>query len=440
MKIITKKEVQSLAALLIAVLLLEFFFGGLSLHLKNSNEKTAQNVTAGAILALQTPTAGTANSSFHDDVFAPGTVLGEPGANPSTWVNPDSVIGAPAPSWSNPALDPFGGPGPTINAGTTGGTTGAAGGATGGATGGTGGVGGSAAGQAGAQAGAQAASCAAPAGGVAVPHQQCQTPATTNGTPCGPIYTPGGVIQGVCAGACCTAAGFTSAQSSIGSFMKALGLGVAISGITGLVGQLFTGGSGGDYGGYDGAWAQYSQSGDSSHLLDFGSDTLTSGGSGQLGGFDVAFGDDDDKSTDLEYGTSIVQQAQNTGADRNGDGVVTSFEKIQNAAQTQEVAEVTGDSDVEREFNSSAFGDADFGLGDRLSLADLEREAEEARRREALLNEQQGAAQTGTIRDYRSSSISQSGGDGDGTDENTIGTEASWWQKLLLFLGGLLGL
>ena len=73
----------------------------------------------------------------------------------------------------------------------------------------------------------------------------------------------------------------------------------------------------------------------------------------------------------------------------------------------------------------------------------MERAAEEARRREALLNEQNANGED--ITDYRNSAISQSGGANDSLADSYYDSlseeeKLSWWQRFLLFISQAVGL
>ena len=119
---------------------------------------------------------------------------------------------------------------------------------------------------------------------------------------------------------------------------------------------------------------------------------------------------------------------------KDSDSVSTTYEPTGSAGGSGSGASGSGTTVTT---DGSSIGS---GVDGTLSLADLERAAEEARRREALLNEQSGTR----VGDYRDSNVSLSGNRNNDLARDYYasleeGTALSWWQRLMLFLGGLVG-
>ncbi len=242
-----------------------------------------------------------------------------------------------------------------------------------------------------------------------------------DGTACTPIGTTGGTITGVCFAGKCRAVGFTTGGNALNMFTNSLIQGATQSITQQLLGGLFGGGYGGDYPTPE----DYEFEGD---FLDFGTTTP----SGDLD-LDFVF---DDTSTDLDYTTNTVTETFVFNPDDYGRpevAVVSVPNSVPGDNLNGYVTPITGLSQFEIDLASSSFNtDAYPDTRGGISLADLERDAAEARAREALLNERNGISNN--LLDYRSSNVGGynplSGGEVQEEED-----EKTWWQKILAAFG-----
>ena len=259
-----------------------------------------------------------------------------------------------------------------------------------------------------------------------------------------------GEINGVCNAGCCQVATYTQAPTSIfggslgGGFIEGVAQGVVVQTAVGFINNLISGGlGGGSYSGSGGS--QYGYVDDVNTFLDITDDY---GNNDNSNGFNLNFDPDNSSnntsSNGLTYGnndssnnTSGGTQSggSNTQTTQSGDSITTSYESLDRGNNSGVVNTEFGQELLDNLDNP------DYTSG--LSLADLERAAEEARRREALLNEQNANGED--ITDYRNSAISQSGGANDSLADSYYDSlseeeKLSWWQRFLLFISQAVGL
>lgn len=298
--------------------------------------------------------------------------------------------------------------------------------------------------------------CPAPAGAVYVNHEACIPPGWPpyppngkNGQPCEAIAPSGQYIQGICTWGCCEVVAYTSASSIFGGslgggFLEGIAEGIVVQTAVGFITNLIGGGLGTDsYSG--GSGSQYGYIDDVETFLTVTDDY----GNNSNNGFNLEFGTDNTNSNTnnnkgLTYSTATNTgtKTTSTGNSKNaqttnpGDSVTTSYESLGGGSNTTGGGNTAFGNELLNS-PSSAYSNSS------LSLADLERSAEDARRREALLNEK-NANDTGNISDYRSSGISQSGSNNSLSDGyyDSLGndTKLSWWQRFIIFVTNTLGL
>ena len=284
---------------------------------------------------------------------------------------------------------------------------------------------------------ANAQSCGeVPQGALIVTHLVCQPSPEKDGRPCEVSgIVDGQQIVGMCTAGCCKVVAYTPSLdifSSLGGggFWSQLGTGLLISGAQSLLGQLF-----GDLGGTTGSTGgiQYRIEDTPGYLssIDTGSDLY-------LDDFNLVFEDNTDiVTTPLTYtntvsGTTLLPiQVDTTPVVVIPTNPTVTVDSTNVTPSYTEVVTTTPEEFFD--FSSTDYTAVD----NRLSLADLEREAEEARRREALLNEQRGITNLGDIGDYRSSNINRGGTTEEVTEEEE---KLSWWQALVLLIGYTFGL
>ncbi len=292
--------------------------------------------------------------------------------------------------------------------------------------------------------------CGTPPGAVFVNHQICNPPGPpSNGGHdtyyCHARLPDGLILDGSCMAGCCRMTNYTPYGSVFGGGGGTLGEriveGIVVQTAVGALQSLFSGMTGGSYGGggyYGGGSPQYID--DIDTYLDYETGKEDNTNKPDLG-FDDEPNDNTNNNGSLTYGsgdsgTSWYQNIVNavTGKNtKNTDSVSTTYEQTSGTGST-------GSGSVGVGAGSSNGSSVGAGVDGTLSLADLERAAEEARRREALLNEQNGTG----VGDYRDSNVSLSGGRNNDLASDYYasleeGTTLSWWQRLLLFLSGLVG-
>tara|TARA_B100000745_G_scaffold265317_1_gene190318 strand:+ start:84 stop:1085 length:1002 start_codon:yes stop_codon:yes gene_type:complete len=291
-----------------------------------------------------------------------------------------------------------------------------------------------------------------PPGALIVTHQVCAAVPQSNGSPCQVIGAPG--IAGMCMNGCCQVVAYTPPPSIFGGalgggFIEGVAQGVVVQTAVGFINNLISGGLGtGAYSGSSGT--QYDYIDGATTFLDTIDDYGTNNNDT---GFNLDFGDDnsdnanttgspftildrDNPNTNVTGGASSVPNNNENTQEPEGDSVTTSYQSLDGGVNNSD----RRTTEFGQEFLDN-LDDPAYSSG--LSLAELERAAEEARRREALLNEQN--AVSGNIGDYRSSNVSQSGLNGDsladgyydslGTDEERL----AWWRRILILIGEALG-
>ncbi|QSH39159.1 hypothetical protein JXR01_02530 [Candidatus Kaiserbacteria bacterium] len=295
--------------------------------------------------------------------------------------------------------------------------------------------------------------------GVYINHEVCQPagppPKGRDGLfICWATGITGGAVNGVCTAGCCQVSTYTPAPTGIfggslgGGFIEGVAQGIVVQTAVGFINNLISGGIGTDsYSGSGGT--QYDYIDDVSTFLDVTDDY---GANNNDNGFNLDFGDDnsDDSSNTDSIFTILDREnpttnttggaspaTNNTRNTQTGDSVTTSYQSLDGGSSNSS----GGNTEFGQELLDN-LDDPAYTSG--LSLAELERAAEEARRREALLNEQN--AGTGDIGDYRSSNVSQSGTDADLLAEgyyDSLGTEEerlAWWRRILMLIADTLGL
>lgn len=395
MKVVTKKEFRTLAFLLIAIFVLEFLFGGVSVQLKQASESVKHRQFAAA-----------------------------------PWVNPDAAPGGPgscaaleASSVGNAFLNPA-----------------------------------QEAGIKSAHAFCKAIDEAAHGKGGHIVGGVTSCPVSGFTPPLAGLCAHDAKVACCAYDPSTVTAGGAISTFFGGDFTKALGQGLIISTAMGLVNQLIGGAMGGGGGSYTGdSGIQFRNEAEEQAYLQFSNDGL--GAEVGIDAFSLAFGNgntEEDTTTSLAYGTPVSTDTS-TGASQKqpateGDSVSTSYEQRRNTGQgnsSGDVAPIPGGNEFEQDFYGSSLSASDLEFSDGLSLVDLELGAqEELRRREALGNEQRGLEDSGGLRDYRSSNIAQSDSPvGLNPLSNTRYDDLeyegedklSWWQTLILFIGKLLG-
>ncbi|PCI30834.1 hypothetical protein COB52_00675 [Candidatus Kaiserbacteria bacterium] len=231
----------------------------------------------------------------------------------------------------------------------------------------------------------------------------------------------GQFVSGFCQGGYCKAGTFTSGGGALQMFTNSLIQSATQSITQQLLGGLFGGGYGGDYPTPD----DYEFEG---NFLDFGTTTP----SGDLD-FNFVF---DDTSTDLDYTPNTVTETfvfNPNDYGRPNVAVVNVPNSVPGDNLNGYVTPITGMTQFEIDLSSSSFNTDSYpSTQGGISLADLERDAAEARAREALLNERNGISSD--LLDYRSSNVGGynplSGGE---YQEDEV--EKTWWQKILAAFG-----
>jgi hypothetical protein len=299
-----------------------------------------------------------------------------------------------------------------------------------------------------------------PPGALIVTHQACQPPGpqskggrdfmpcTVNG------LVAGQQVTGQCFAGCCRVVAYTPPPSIFGGalgggFIEGVAQGVVVQTAVGFINNLISSGLGTDaYSGSSGT--QYDYIDGATTFLDTIDDYGTVNNDT---GFNLDFGDDnsdDSRNTDSIF--TILDRENPTTNTTGGDSSATNNNTNTQARDsvTTSYQSLDGDPDISSESENTAFGEElldnmnDPAYTSGLSLAELERAAEEARRREALLNEQNAA--TGNIGDYRSSNVAQSGSDADVLADgyyDSLGTEEerlAWWKRILMLIAETLGL
>lgn len=260
-------------------------------------------------------------------------------------------------------------------------------------------------------------------------------PGGMDGLPCAAVGAgPGLFIAGICHAGQCRATSFTSAMGAFGNFLNGVAGNVLKGAATQLISGLLSGGGGGGYStpsyGYGTTSTSTLEDIDFSDLEYVGTD---------LTGFDWDLATTEDNSTNLEYTpTTPTTPAVTIVSPYTQPPTITSQLYTTDARSEGGVAPIPGRSQFERDlvgitFNTGADADA---TGRTLSLADLERAAQEARLREAMRDGAQ--SNTDDLRDYRGSNI---GNGGSSVDPNTIDETAKrpWWVVIVEFVGSLFG-
>jgi len=305
-------------------------------------------------------------------------------------------------------------------------------------------------------------------GSIKIPHEICKNPKATT---CGVVSLgAAGNIGTVCTAGCCKAAGYSAAPGikvTGNGLVDGLLSNVAMQFISQAISGIFGGGSGGSSSGssYDGGFRNAAEE---EAYLKFNTEGV--GEEVDVDTFDLIFGTggttNEDPTTPLTYGTnndtqqsdsnSSTGSTNTTGsAAKPGDTVTTSYESLTGktvVSTSGEVAAIPGEEGFEQDFFGSTLSTSeDIEYGDRLTVNDLEYSAEQERRREALLYEQEGSERAEGIEDYRSSNIAQSKTPvevnplsnsryDDLEYDSGNGQDATWWHKLVLLIGRLLGL
>jgi len=301
------------------------------------------------------------------------------------------------------------------------------------------------------------ARCGQTPGVIKVTHDRC--------TPPGPIsngghdtyfcnaqdLSSGQIISGTCMAGCCQLTGYTpsssvfsgsSAGGTTDSYIKTITTGIIVQTAMGAINSLFTSISGGGTSGsYD---SGYSYTNGNSYL-DYTDNGTT--GTDDSSGFNLSFGTGDTTNSNNSNTNGILTYGNTNGSVNsatNDDNSGTKSNSAQDSVTTS--YEATGSSGISGSLvggsGSQSGVTVETSGNGRLSLADLEKAAEEARRREALLNEQNGY--TGGIQDYRTSSVARLDANGNSLEGAYYGDQPqaekkSWWQLFLEKLAALFG-
>lgn len=253
-----------------------------------------------------------------------------------------------------------------------------------------------------------------------------------DGLPCAATgLTSGLFVTGICQAGSCRATGFTSASGALSNFLN----GVANSALKGAAQQLI----GGMFGGSGSYYNSYGDTATGTTTLgDINFNDLTT--STDITGFDWNFDTTNTtNTTDLQYATTTANPAPavTVTSPYAQPPTITQQLYTTDAQATGGVSQIPGNDQFQQDLVGITFNtDAATKGTQTLSLADLERAAQEARLREAMNSERQ--ANTDTLRDYRGSNI---GNNNMVTDPNTVDTpvQKPWWVTVVEFVGSLFG-